>query len=197
MRRLALIVEGHGDVVAMPILVQRILNHRALSARVELIRRPHRMKRNQMVKADFLEKAIDLQATRVGPGGAILITLDADDDCPMTLARSLSRIAKRARADRDIGIVVANREYEAWFVAAARSLRGHRGVRSGVEHPGDPDAHPNPKAWMNRNMERGYSETLDQPALTACLDLGEAGRSRSFRKLTKEIERIGRLAGSN
>ena len=50
--------------------------------------------------------------------------LDADEDCPKTLASNLlARARTMVPADYPVGVVVANREYEAWFLAAFPSIR--------------------------------------------------------------------------
>ena len=90
----------------------------------------------------------------------------------------------------------ANREYEAWFVAAAGSLQGHRGFAFDGVDESDPDRPRNAKGWIERRMaSRAYREILDQPAFTAVMNLELAGaRSRSFRKLLREWQR--RMAGA-
>lgn len=87
------------------------------------------------------------------------------------------------------GVVLAVREYEAWLVAAASSLRGRSGLPDDLEPPPDPEAIGSPKAWLDRRM-RGYSETTDQPALTAHLDLDLARAAPSFDKLVREVTRL-------
>ncbi|VWX57668.1 conserved hypothetical protein [Burkholderiales bacterium 8X] len=93
---------------------------------------------------------------------------------------------------RRIAAVLANREYEAWFIASAASLID---VRNFSCTPADcsieAETPRNAKGWMNARMgSRGYSVTLDQPALTSCIDLELAyARSRSFRKLCDEWSR--------
>jgi hypothetical protein len=55
--------------------------------------------------------------------------------------------------------------------------------------PTDPEANPNPKAWLSERMPPGrpYRETLDQPALTAIFDLHAACAAPAFRKLCRDI----------
>ena len=103
--------------------------------------------------------------------------------------RSSSR--RRARAcvpHRRISVVLANREYEAWFLAAAQSLHGQRGFAFNPRDAVDPEAPRDAKGWIKARMEGGaYGETTDQPAFTARMDLRQAyDHSRSFRKLCSE-----------
>jgi hypothetical protein len=82
------------------------------------------------------------------------------------------------------------REYEAWFLAAAESLRGRRGLPSDLEAPATPEAFRDAKGWLGDRMPRGYSPTADQPALTDLFDLERARRSPSFDKLVRELTRL-------
>jgi hypothetical protein len=183
----AVIVEGHGDALAIPRLVERIARERTTSLEAPRIGPPHRLRRHLMTKPEVLRKAVELQARRVGADGFILIVLDADEDCAVTLARRIAASARAARSDRRISVVVATHEYEAWLVAGARSLAGKHGLPRDCLPPKDPDALQNPKAWLSQRMADGYSETRDQAAFTMLMDLGEAESSRSFRKLVKEV----------
>ena len=53
--------------------------------------------------------------------------LDADDDCPAEFVAPLVERVKAHIGHRRVSVVLANREYEAWFIAAADSLNHHRG----------------------------------------------------------------------
>jgi hypothetical protein len=85
-------------------------------------------------------------------------------------------------------VILANHEYEAWFIAAAHSLNGVRGFKLPADEVVDPDVLHDAKGWVDRHMDgRSYREVLDQPAFTAKFDLQQAFyNSRSFRKLCKE-----------
>ena len=106
----------------MPILIRRIAA--AITDVVPHVPRPIRVKRDRFLKENELERYVDLAARRSGLGGAVLIVLDADDDCPPGLAASILERATHARSDRLIQVVLARREYEAWFLAAADSIAG-------------------------------------------------------------------------
>ena len=88
-------------------------------------------------------------------------------------------------------MVLANREYEARFLAAAQSLDGQRGFRLDPADGVDPEVPRDAKGWIGLRMAGGaYREITDQPALTARMDLNQArARSRSFRKLCSEWSR--------
>lgn len=95
-------------------------------------------------------------------------------------------------------MVLANREYEAWFIAGAESLNGCRGFQS-LEKDAltDPEIPRNAKGWVRDRMPAGYGETTDQPAFSARFDLALAHeRSRSFRKLCSEWDKNSAVASA-
>jgi len=148
-----------------------------------------------MVKEVELRRAVELVARKIGPGGPILLLLDADDDAACLLGPRLLAWARAARPDRGLAVVLAVREYEAWFLAAARSLAGQRGLPTGLEPPPSPEHLSSPKSWLDARMPDGYAETVDQPALTSILSLEEARRADSFDKLVRDVARlVGRTA---
>jgi hypothetical protein len=85
------------------------------------------VKRNKVVREGELERAIT-QAVRDRPGvAAVIVILDADDDCPAELGGLLLNRSVTA-TDKPVGVVLAKREFEAWFLGAKESLRGKRGT---------------------------------------------------------------------
>jgi hypothetical protein len=100
--------------------------------------------------------------------------------------------AVAARGDLPVAVVLAKQEFEAWFLAAAESLRGARGLRSDLESPRDPEGIRGAKEWLRERMEgdRHYVETLDQPALAARFSIEEARRAASFDKCYREVLRL-------
>ena len=135
-----------------------------------------------------MERAVALAAGRAGPHGGILVLLDADDDCPAELASDLLRFAEHSRPDRSIRVVLAKAEYESWFLAAASSLAGHRGIDEAASPPPDSEAIRDAKGWLSARMPPGrrYRETLHQAALTARFDLDSARAAPSFDKMWRE-----------
>lgn len=82
---------------------------------------------------------------------------------------------------------MAVREYEGWFLAAAPSIAGKRSLPEELKVQ-DPEGVRDAKGWLAKRMERGYSETVDQPAFSALfdLDLAQSG-SKSFAKLVRSV----------
>ena len=186
MFRIASIVEGHGEVKALPILLRRIALSLSPHSPIEALR-PNRVKRQRIVNPGELERYVELAARQTGPDGAILILLDADDECPADLASDLLRRAKAARSDRRIRAVLAKMEYEAWFIAATRSIASEYG--SDVRPPPDPEAISDAKGWLGQNVLRGarYHPTRHQPSFTAAFDLNAARAAPSFDKLWRDV----------
>jgi hypothetical protein len=184
---LGVLVEGHGEVAAVPMLVRRVADALGVPC---IVRAVQRVPRSTMLKQGELERAVTLLGNKVGSGGAVLVLIDADDDLPCELGPALLARAQRARPDLRVGVVLAVREYEAWFMAAAESLRSQRGLPVDLEAPVLPDVGRNAKGWLDARMPRGYSPTVDQVALTAVFDLALARGSPSFDKLFRELARL-------
>ena len=189
--KIGCIVEGHGDVVAVPLLIRRIAAELHPDLVIEMPR-PIRVQRNQVVQADKLERRVELAAQRIGGQGAIFILLDADNACPAQLGPELLNRASQVRSDLPIAVVLAKYEFEAWFLASAESLRGQRGLRDNIQPPNDPETIRGAKEWLTHRMEgsRTYSETHDQPALAALFDIDKARQVDSFDKCYREIVRL-------
>ena len=131
---------------------------------------------------------MSLAAIRAGPDGRILALLDANGDCPAELGAALLRRARAARPDLLIEVVLAKCEYEAWFIAAADSLRGTRGISNAANVPPDPESIRGAKEWLRARMSGPYSPTADQAALTTRFDMTAARRrAPSFDKMWRAV----------
>ncbi|HOZ49760.1 MAG TPA: hypothetical protein PK468_24370, partial [Candidatus Hydrogenedentes bacterium] len=109
--------------------------------------------------------------------------------CPASDGPVLLERARAARGDMPVAVILAKMEFGAWFLAAAESLRGKRGLPVDLEAPADPEAIRGAKGWLSERMD-GYSETTDQPALAAQFNLEAARTSDSFDKCFREIDRM-------
>ena len=192
MKTIVSIVEGDGEVAALPVLLRRIGEWKVPGEYID-VPRPIRVRRDQFLnREEIFSKQLQLAGLKCSEAGDgwILILLDADDDCPVRLAEDILRRAAIILPGHKISVVLANREYEAWFLAAAQSLNGVRGLTI-TELVAEPDNIRGAKEWLKlRHSEKRYGEITDQPALSAAIDLPSAfARSRSFRKLCIEIEK--------
>lgn len=183
------IVEGDGEVAALPVLLRRLGEwlHPALYFNIVA---PIRVRRDQFLnREEIFTKQLKLAALKCTSPGWIVIVLDADDDCPVQLAQRIAQRAKAIVPDARLSVVLANREYEAWFIASAETLDGSRGFRLAGELP-EADSIRGAKQWISKRIAQGaYHEVLDQPAFSAKIDLSLARqRSRSFEKLCTDWE---------
>jgi hypothetical protein len=162
------IVEGKGEEAAVPLLLRR-LRDEAQAWSLE-IARPHRRPRTQLVKRDSLQTAVRLAALDRNCV-AILILFDADDDCPKELAPTLENWAREAAGEIPCAVVMANREYESWFLASIETMRGKSAILADATSHSSPESPRNAKGELDLRMPHGdsYSPTVDQASLTALL----------------------------
>ncbi|MGO8789026.1 MAG: DUF4276 family protein [Terriglobia bacterium] len=183
------IVEGHGEVAAVPVLLRRIAKR--LNAYDVQVGKPIRCQRHKLVKAGELERAIQLAVLKGGTEGRVLLLIDADTDCPAELGPVLLARAKAARADISIGVVLAKREFEAWFLGSLESLRAEYGNphRGGLYR--EPEDIPGAKEQLRDLLGIPYSEVIDQPAMAARFDM-DAARERcpSFDKCWRTVKTL-------
>lgn len=185
------VVEGHSEVEALPVLLRRLL---AELERPEIIvARPVRVKRYRVVRPGELERTLELARRHRQGCDAIMLLLDADDDCPKELAPSLVARATDAGYHLRVGLVLAKPELETWFVGSLESLRGVRGVREGAVSPECPEGIRDAKGYLSAQMTHGrrYVEVDDQPAMANEFDLALARqRCPSFDKFMREVQDI-------
>lgn len=179
--RIIPVVEGHGDVAAVPITIRRIAQ--ALGVHDIQVEKPIRCPRDKLIRVGELERVVELAARKIQGDGRILILVDANSDCPRDLAPQLMARAKRTRGDIPIAVVLAKHEFEAWFLASLRFLR------AGGNPPPNPEEIRGAKERLADLMGAPYSETVDQPAFAAQFDMTVARRTcPSFDKCWRALE---------
>jgi hypothetical protein len=189
------IVEGYGEVEAVPKLIYRIAIHANINEQI-IVTAPIRVARSRIIKPNELERHVELAARNIQGRGGIFIILDSDDDPPCTLGPKLYQRAVNVRKNIPIGLVLAHREYESWFVATADSLGGCQDFPLNVQPHPRPEAKRGAKEWLGVVQKRRYNETFDQPAFTGRFDLESARlRAHSFDKCFREIVRLLRCGG--
>ena len=188
--KIAAIVEGHGECEAVPILIRRIAQT-INPGFVPKVLSPLRVPASRLLKEGEMERSVELAARKLQGRGGIVIIVDCDweNGCPAEEGPLLLRRAVAARGDLPITVVLAKKEFEAWFLAAAESLRGQYGLPDGLEPPPDPEEIRGAKKWLSDRMlsGRSYAETTDQPALAAIFDMEMARRADSIDKCYREI----------
>ena len=208
-RRLICVVEGDGECAALPILVGRMLRHLRREQCVQVdpivlcakdgarIARPYDPRRQIGVEW-FVARA-----AREKPAG-ILVVVDAEDRClkrgdgEAPLGPHLLERARREAGGIPVAVVVANRMFEAWFLADFQSLRarGHLPASASFPHWRTPEAVGGCKGWLKDALGRTYAETRDQVAFAGVISLPlrppMQGRSPSLWKLFREVDRLSR-----
>lgn len=184
------IVEGHGEVPAVPVLVRKL--GELMGIPFVPVGAPFRSKRSQLGQKDGLQRVIG--RARGEPNcKALLVLLDADDDCPKEEAPKLLTWAEEAAAPLPIALVMANREYEAWLLGCVEVLLKARTITPALPYDKDPEGKRDARGELESRFGRdfNYVEKKDQPAFTALADWKLVHeRCRSFRKMAKEASRL-------
>ena len=193
------IVEGHGEVEAVRTLIQRVWIELLSRTHAEVVR-PIRVPRSALDAADDVQlrkaatlargKLVNLAAAREDDARLILFVADADKDCPATRGPEvLGRLRGLVGQDVPVAVVFAFRRYETWLVGGAAGMRD--AFAPDAEVPADPEGANAGKAWIAGHLidRPSYRETVDQPRLTARMDLAACrGRCPSFDKLCRNLE---------
>lgn len=164
------IVEGHGDVAALPVLLRRINPS-------IIVKRPVRFPRNKLVIREHLIRAAEIAAANLTGRGGLLLLLDADEDCAAELGPRLEAQLTEALPQHVCRVVLAVREFEAWIVGGDPAF-----------DVSDPDQCGDLKGRIHHHLGV-YSETVDQPRLIAGSNLDRLLQcSRSFQRLHKVVD---------
>jgi hypothetical protein len=197
--QLATIVEGKGELQAIPTLVRRILAE--LQVHDAKVLTPIRATRDKLLKPgdNELSHKLNLAVARLkAKPGALLLVLDSEGICPRRIVQGLNQRARELRSDLRLDIVVAHRMYETWFLAGASGLAGQQGFPDDLPDQTTPEDIQGPKHWLTKRMgtTRAYSPTTDQAAFSATFDMIAARRNcRSFDKFYRTILAIAARAG--
>ncbi|MBL8753127.1 MAG: hypothetical protein JNK15_07480 [Planctomycetes bacterium] len=183
MKRLHVVVEGHGDVEAVPALAARVLHH--LEREGWIVHRvASRIPRGRIVGAGPAAQGRPLAAglelavgfARAARADALLVVVDADDDCPASFGPEAAQLVTQGIP---ASVVMAVREFETWLAMAVdASIRDERRRRDG-------------KGVLRKFMP-GYKPTVHQAALAKKVDV--AGllkrQPRSFVKFVRDLDRL-------
>ena len=194
------IVEGHGELEAVPALLHRIATAVGHPGEI-LVNPPIRVKSGSFINdRDYFRKHVMLATGKAASRrGAVIILLDCDDarNCPAVLGPALLKQAQEVRNDVPILVGLAWREYETWLVSAVRSLAGQHGLPAEIEPPPDPEGIRGAKEWLGDRMSYGYDPITHQAAFTRLFDLEQARTVSSFERFYRRVESlINARAGS-
>ncbi len=192
MPKIVPIVEGLGEVKALPNLLSKIL--RAQQCYDIFPDQPLNANGvGNLTKPGGIERFVRAAATR-RDCGAILVLVDADRECALERPRDFSA-RLQSLVHCPIVIVAAKRMYENWILASAETLRGQRldegtVLSEAIEPRDDVESYNGKgelKSWLPEG--RAYNEPIDQPTFTQLLDIELVHqRSRSFRRLWHALE---------
>lgn len=201
--KIAALVEGDGEVEAVPVLIRRMADALGVPGGVHVLR-PIRVPASRLLREHELERYVQLAVCKLGGVGGILLLLDSEEECPATHGPRLKERMAACLPGLPFGVVLAHREFESWFIGAASSIRGRRGFpESMASHP-SPESIRGCKEWLSERLPRGrvYSPVEDQPALAAVFDMNESEKHcPSFGKFRRELagilEAVTRIAGTS
>jgi hypothetical protein len=185
---IACIVEGHGEVQAVPELIRRIARELGKYPKVYP---PIRASRDRLIN-DKLGEYVDT-ARALGDDVGTLLIFDADDDPACRLGPGCLALLRELAPHRRSGAVLAVKEIENWFIAGIRGVWGKRGIPAGLQPPANVESIRGAKEWLSRNMDSGftYRATRDQTAFAVLFDMEEARRlAPSFDKCWREVESL-------
>ena len=177
MRRLVLLVEGDGDVLAAPSLVGELLALLPDDLQGQLFLDNAPMKVGGLHQLSGRRKDDLLRhlgnATKRPKLGAALLVLDGDADrfegepfCPVEAARTVGQRASAAGAGKmfSFATVFLRQEYESLLIRVADQLPD---LKDGVTPPLQPEEGPrDAKGWLHESLVDGYNPTSRQLELT-------------------------------
>ena len=165
-------VEGYGDVPAVRVLLNRMAHQLAVA-------NPVRHGRGQLAQREGLRRAAAIAVANIAERGAILLLIDADDDCAATKALELANWLKADFGHVFSRVVFVVKEFEAWIVGGDAIY--------GVD---DPDRAGNLEGRI-REVHGKYKKSVDQPKYIFRADLDRLRTvSRSFRRFDKVVREI-------
>ncbi|MFP2930802.1 hypothetical protein ACLESO_37510 [Pyxidicoccus sp. 3LG] len=188
MKRLVCIVEGKGEVRAIPTLCYRIFDHLGVQGWV-VDKEPIKQPRSLLVDArmpgpkrrcreEEVIRVLEL-ARRTRKPDAVLMLCDEDDDCAAAWGPDATRVM--GRITPGTVAVMAVREYETWLLLA----RDDASLRAARIH--QPDKVRDAKKSL-AVLVPGYLPTTHQLSETRGVDVAFLRtRSKSFDKLVRSI----------
>jgi hypothetical protein len=196
-KRLVVVVEGEGDEAAVPRLLSRTLDLAGEHGWFVDTKRTLKVGGLPAFRKHFDRYA---RLLRLQPADALLVLLDLEDGCPVREAQSLAADVRALSFPYPVAVVLAHREYEAWFLASLPSIASAvESLPDGAEYEDDPEARRGCKERLTALMPpgRAYKETLDQPAFTSVLDFDLAAeRCRSFQRLVHAVDQLTTATGA-
>jgi hypothetical protein len=192
MKRILPIVEGDGELKAVPLLLRNLLSFHRLDE--TQILPAH--KRGELPKVtarfdDYFRMALKENA-------AILLVLDFDCeycDCPYQEAEKLYQRAHAIRSNWPFKIAFLVKEFECLFLAEKQAAAKVLAFPPATAFPEQPETIRDAKGWLSKALPKGssYKPTIHQDKITARLDFEKLrATSADFRHLEKALLHLER-----
>ena len=193
-RKIHLIVEGHGDKEAIPVLARRLLDdHEMHDVSVTSPQMSGDLGKSIKRFDDFIRYALKNQCP-------ILWVLDCDDKqngqrgCPVAHAKDFRRMLEELGGiSQPVEFAFFVPEFESLFLAEQQALKEYYKMPSSSSFPAGISGKRNAKGEISRMLPKGraYKETIDQAKIAARLDLEICRRhSRDFRHFESALKRL-------
>ena len=187
MNRILPIVEGDGDLKAVPLLLRNLVTLHGLHE--TQILPPH--KRGELPKVaagfdNYFRMALKENA-------AILLVLDFDCEycgCPIHEAEKLYHRAQGIRSNWPFKIAFLVKEFESLFLAETQAATNVLALPPNTEFPDIPETIRDTKGWLSKALPKGssYKPTVHQAKITAHLNFEKLRETSSdFRHLENAL----------
>jgi hypothetical protein len=189
---IAFIAEGQGETKALPRLIAKILTYYGREKDIF----PDKIAKNAKGKQNILKKGgleEYLRVCKPNQYAGILILIDADELCPVSLAHKLYERVKVFSPQIPVVIVCAKCEYETWFLANVEALIEAQFLVKEAHYPNNQiEDKRDAKRWLNTYMVDGkYDEVTHQPLMTKHINIEKTrALSRSFQRLMHGVEEL-------
>lgn len=196
MKRLLPIVEGHGEIPAVPILIRNILTAHDIHDVQPLPAWRHGEYPSVVNKFDN----IFLHAIKENAPILWIMDFDSKDyDCPVKEANALLNKAEALRPGWPIKIAFLVKEYETLFlIDEAATRKVFPDIPSQTSFPENPENIRGAKGWLSKarpSPGSAYKETVHQAKITAHLNLNLLrARSADFAHLERAVIELARSA---
>ncbi len=184
------LVEGDGDVLAIPVLLRKLLHEKQLFD-VEILK-PKRRGDLNSVQGRLRDYLLDASHEDC----LILWVLDFDSKnhkCVVETAQNLERSFEEILPNYPAKVCFIVKEYESLFLANPAALKTVFPALDSSKIPLEPESPRGCKELISKALPRGtaYKERIDQEKITAHLNLETLRQnSTSFRHLEKTINEL-------
>lgn len=197
MKHLITLVEGPGDVAAVPVLLRQLL--RRAQAYDWQPADPMKVDGLGALRKRLTKFAEALRIKmNAGKCHGVLVLLDLDEGCPRAEALALAAAFAAFGLPYPVAVVFAHREYEEWLVASLPSIAPQVPLLPpGLLRTYAVEGKRGVKGWLTEQMPSGfiYKETTHQEEFTRYLDPDLAQECRSFRRLLSGLAEVITGAG--